>query len=111
MFITVGIPSSRRTAPTCRIAGCISGANMKTIPASRNEASIVATGTSIATPRASRTSALPHFVVNERLPCFAMRTPAPAATMAAAVEILKVAIAPPPVPHVSTSAIRVFSGK
>ena len=26
MFITVGTPSSRRTGPTCRIAGCIAGA-------------------------------------------------------------------------------------
>ena len=34
MFITVCTPSSRRTGPTCRIAGCMSGANMKTIPVS-----------------------------------------------------------------------------
>ena len=40
MFITVGMPSSRRTGPTCRIAGCISGANMKTMPASRSARSI-----------------------------------------------------------------------
>jgi hypothetical protein len=33
-----------------------------------------------------------------------MRTPAPAATSAAAVEMLKVVTAPPPVPQVSTSA-------
>ena len=43
------------------------------------------TGTSIATPSASSTSALPDFVVYERLPCFATRTPAPAARSAAAV--------------------------
>ena len=33
MFITVGMPSSRRIGPTCRMAGCISGANMNTMPA------------------------------------------------------------------------------
>ena len=51
---------------------------------------------------ASRTSALPHCVVNERLPCLATRTPAPATSSAAAVEMLKVLIVPPPVPQVST---------
>jgi len=40
--------------------------------------------------------------VNERLPCFATTAPAPAATSAAAVEMLKVDTAPPPVPQVST---------
>ena len=33
-FITVGIAISRRTGPTWRIAGCIVGANMNTMPAS-----------------------------------------------------------------------------
>jgi hypothetical protein len=40
--------------------------------------------------------------VNERLPCFATAAPAPAATNAAAVEMLKVETVPPPVPQVST---------
>ena len=76
MFMTVCTPSSRRTGATCRIAGCMSGANMNTIPASRSAAAMTFTGASIATPRASSTSALPHCVVNERFPCFATRTPA-----------------------------------
>ena len=60
----------------------------------------------IFTPRASMTSAEPHFEVTLRLPCFATRTPAPATTSAVAVEILKVPLASPPVPQVSTSASR-----
>jgi hypothetical protein len=71
---------------------------------SRSACSITSTGTSICTPSASRTSALPLNEVNDRLPCLAMRTPAPAASSAAAVEMLNVTSAPPPVPHVSTSS-------
>ena len=40
-------------------------------------------------------------LVAERLPCLATVTPAPAATMAAAVEMLKVLAPSPPVPQVS----------
>ncbi len=104
MFITVGMASSRRTGPTCRIAGCISGANMNTIPASRSARAITSGPTSIGTPSASSTSALPHCEVKDRLPCLATRTPSPAARSAAAVEMLKVPTAPPPVPQVSTSS-------
>ena len=43
------------------------------------------------TPSASKTSALPHWLETARLPCFATRTPAPASTIAAAVDTLKVA--------------------
>src|SRR2546422_3843541 len=52
------------------------------------------------TPSASSTSAEPHLDVNDRLPCLATTAPAPAATNAAAVEILKVETTPPPVPQV-----------
>ena len=58
------------------------------------------------TPRASITSAEPHFELMLRLPCLATRTPAPAVTKATAVEMLKVPEASPPVPQVSTSASR-----
>ena len=58
------------------------------------------------TPRASITSAEPHFEVMPRLPCLATRTPAPAIVSAVAVEILKVSLASPPVPQVSTRASR-----
>ena len=53
---------------------------------------------SMSTPSTSRTSALPQREVNERFPCLATGTPAPAATKAAAVEILNVVTLPPPVP-------------
>src|SRR5438128_248263 len=56
----------------------------------------------MAIPRASITSAEPHLEVKDRLPCLATVAPAPAATKAAAVEILNVVTAPPPVPQVST---------
>src|SRR5260221_265327 len=62
------------------------------------------------TPSASSTSALPDCEVNERLPCLATRAPAPAATNAAAVEMLKVVTLPPPVPQVSTSGFPSFVG-
>ena len=57
------------------------------------------------TPRASTTSADPHFELMLRLPCLATRTPAPAVTNAVAVEMLKVPLASPPVPLVSISRI------
>src|SRR3954464_13042873 len=77
---------------------------MNTIPASRSACSITGSGTSIDTPRASSTSALPQSEVKERFPCLAMRMPAPAASSAAAVEMLNVTRPPPPVPQVSTSS-------
>ena len=58
---------------------------------------------SMLTPAAWSTSALPEWLVPERLPCFAIRTPAPAAMRAAVVEMLKVPDTSPPVPAVSTS--------
>ena len=75
---------------------------MKTIPADSSARAITSCDTSMRTPRASRTSALPEREVNERLPCLAILAPAPAATKAAAVEMLNVVTAPPPVPQVST---------
>ena len=60
---------------------------------------------SIGTPSASSRSAEPERLVLERLPCFATAQPAPAATSAAAVEMLKVE-GPPPVPAVSTRPSR-----
>jgi len=55
----------------------------------------------MATPRASRTSALPHLLEMDRLPCLATFAPAPAATRADAVEMLNVPVPSPPVPQVS----------
>src|ERR1700674_4597270 len=55
----------------------------------------------MSTPSASSTSALPHRLDAARFPCFATGVPAPAATSAAAVEILNVPARSPPVPQVS----------
>src|SRR3989338_697401 len=54
------------------------------------------------TPKASKTSALPHFEDADLLPCLATFKSAPAKTNAAAVDMLKVPELSPPVPHVST---------
>ena len=62
----------------------------------------VPAGCVISIPSASRTSAEPEREVKLRFPCFATRTPAPATTKAAAVEMLSVPTRPPPVPQVST---------
>src|SRR6266446_7828852 len=59
---------------------------------------------SILTPSFSSTSAEPHSDDAARLPCLATRTPQAAATIAARVEMLKVASPSPPVPQVSRSA-------
>src|SRR5438132_9977923 len=58
----------------------------------------------ISRPSASITSALPQRLLAERFPCFAIFMPAPAATKAAAVEILNVPDPSPPVPQVSRTA-------
>src|ERR671910_920950 len=60
---------------------------------------------SMFTPSVSSTSAEPHLLVLERLPCLATAQPAAAATSAAAVEMLNVD-GPPPVPAVSTRSAR-----
>src|SRR5437667_7534282 len=57
-------------------------------------------------PSSSSTSALPDFDDTERLPCLAMRAPAAAATNIAAVDMLKVCDASPPVPTISSNRSR-----
>ena len=76
---------------------------MKMIPSSARISPIRSGVRSMRTPSASRTSADPLRDVKDRFPCLARRTPSPAATSAAAVEMLKVVTPPPPVPAVSTS--------
>ena len=99
----VVMPNVRRTGPTYRIAGCKRGANIKTIPTSSRISPILLGLRSISTPSASSTSALPLREVNDLFPCLAIGIPAPAATNAAAVEMLNVVTVPPPVPAVSTN--------
>ncbi len=75
---------------------------MNPIPISSIERATRSGARSIFAPSASSTSADPQRELTERLPCFATRTPAPAITNEAAVEILNVPAASPPVPAVST---------
>eukprot|EP00955_Chlamydomonas_euryale_P070003 360641-Chlamydomonas_euryale.AAC.4 len=51
----------------------------------------------------SSTSALPHRLDTERLPCLATFAPAAAATMLAPVEMLTLPMPSPPVPTMSTT--------
>ena len=81
-------PSSARTGAQCFIAGWCIGAHMKPTPASAMAREMVTGGTSSLTPSAVRTSEAPDSEETERLPCLAMGTPAPAATIAAQVETL-----------------------
>src|SRR5450756_1058447 len=97
----VAMPISRRTGATCFMARWWRGANIKPMPAAAMQRLTCSGAMSMATPSASRTSALPHLLVAERLPCLATVTPAPAATRAAAVEMLNVWAPSPPVPQVS----------
>ena len=60
----------------------------------------------VRTPRASRTSAEPERLETARLPCLATAAPAPAATKATVVEMLKVPEPSPPVPQVSSNGRR-----
>ena len=66
------------------------GANMKPIPICCTQALTCCGCKSSFTPSASSTSALPHLLDTERLPCLAIFTPALAATSAAGVDTLKV---------------------
>ena len=94
--------NSARAGWACFMAGCMSGANRNPIPISRIAWATRSGACDTWTPNCSRTSALPHCVENDRLPCLATRTPAPATTNAATVEILKVPPPSPPVPQVSS---------
>src|SRR5580698_10426588 len=90
MLKTVRTPRARRTGMTAFMAGCMAGAWRKAKRWARR-AWAAAVGVRLTgMPRASRTSAEPHWEVMARLPCLATEAPAAAATRAAAVEMLKV---------------------
>ncbi len=101
------MPSSVSGGSTLHITGWNSGAYRKLIPISSIIRSAAAGVRLMLTPSASKTSALPDRLEIERLPCFATGMPAAAATMATAVEILKVE-RPPPVPQVSIRSSDTF---
>ena len=101
--MAVGTPSSRRTGPVWRIAGWNTGAKQNPMPACSTDAATASGGRSIATPRASSTSAAPLADDAARLPCLTTGTPAAATTTAAIVEMLTVRAWSPPVPTTSTA--------
>ena len=103
MLNTVRIPISRRGPAANLMEGWNICANMNPMPTVSKHVLTPAGLRSILTPSASRTSALPVEPDIARLPCLATRTPAPAMTKAAVVEMLNVLEASPPVPAVSTS--------
>src|SRR5262245_10183400 len=80
------------------------------MPVSWASFSVAAGGRSMTTPRASRTSAAPHAEDAARLPCFATRAPAAAATIAPIVEMLTVRARSPPVPTRSVSLPGMLTG-
>ncbi len=61
-------------------------------------------------PSASSTSAEPAWLEAERLPCLTTRAPAPAATMAAIVEMFTLIERSPPVPTTSRARPGIASG-
>lgn len=109
MLNTVRMRISRRASMTNFMALCRRGAKQNPIPTSSMHRPTCSGGRSKRTPSASTTSALPHRLLTERLPCLATGMPAPATTNAVAVETLKVPVASPPVPQVSTSISRPVS--
>ena len=90
----------------CRMAEWCFGANMKPMPISSMHCATSAGERSRLTPAASSRSAAPEALETDRLPCLATLAPAPEATRAEAVEMLKVCTASPPVPTTSTSPRR-----
>ncbi len=73
------------------------------MPASSARAATRSGGRSSRTPSASSTSAEPDWDDAERLPCLTTRAPAPAATIAAIVEMFTDMERSPPVPTTSSS--------
>jgi len=73
------------------------------MPTASRQRPVAAASSSMRTPRCSSTSAPPKRPDAARLPCFATAAPAPAATSAAAVEMLNVLQPSPPVPQLSIS--------
>ena len=98
----VRTPSSLRTGAACFIDAWWLGANMKPMPVSARQLATCSGVRSMQAPSASSTSALPELDETLRPPCLATRAPAAAATSIAAVEMLKLCAASPPVPHRST---------
>ncbi len=103
MLNVVLMPSSRRGTAAWRMAGWKAAEKQKVMPASTPTSATRAGGRSSLIPSASRTSAEPDCDEAERLPCLATGAPAPAATIAAIVEMFTDIERSPPVPTTSSS--------
>ena len=110
MLKTVRSPRSLRVTAAKRNDGWKIGAKRKPMPAPSTQRATPSGARSIFTPSFSSTSAEPQSDEAARLPCLATRAPHAADTMAARVEMLKVARPSPPVPHVSSSAPSTWIG-
>mmetsp|Transcript_5710 Transcript_5710/g.16063 ORF Transcript_5710/g.16063 Transcript_5710/m.16063 type:complete len:281 (-) Transcript_5710:298-1140(-) len=99
----VRTPNRFRTGATKRMAGWLTGANMKAMPHCSTHLTTSAGFRSALTPRASRTSALPHALETLRLPALATVQPHAAASTTLAVDMLMVSAPSPPVPTMSSA--------
>mmetsp|Transcript_13536 Transcript_13536/g.32116 ORF Transcript_13536/g.32116 Transcript_13536/m.32116 type:complete len:262 (+) Transcript_13536:378-1163(+) len=103
MLKHVRMPRRFLTGPTKRMAGWLTGANMKAMPHFSTHLVTSAGGRLATTPSASRTSALPHALDTERFPALATVQPQAAASTTLAVEMLMVSAPSPPVPTMSSA--------
>mmetsp|Transcript_13263 Transcript_13263/g.25422 ORF Transcript_13263/g.25422 Transcript_13263/m.25422 type:complete len:406 (-) Transcript_13263:86-1303(-) len=103
MLKAVRTPRDLRTGTTARITGWYRGAYMNPTLVLATHLAMDSGPSSTATPSASSTSALPHMLDTERLPCLATFAPAAAARMAEPVEMLTEPIPSPPVPAMSST--------
>ncbi len=97
----VAMPSSRRGVAEWRMAGWKAAEKQKVMPTSSASRATRSAVRSRRMPSASSTSADPAWLEAERLPCLTTRAPAPAATIAAIVEMLTLIDRSPPVPTTS----------
>src|SRR3972149_851897 len=98
------MPISLRTGAAYFIAPWSMGAKRNPMPASLMHCSTLETSASMLTPSARSTSALPLLEDTDLLPSLATGPPAAEETNAAAVDMLNVMEASPPVPHVSITS-------
>jgi hypothetical protein len=98
----VPMASSRRGTAAWRSAGWNAAAKQKVIPTCSARRATWSGGRSSRMPSASSTSAEPAWLEADRLPCLTTRAPAPAATIAAMVEMFTLIDRSPPVPTTSS---------
>ena len=103
MLNVVPMPSSLRAGPAKRRAGWNVLAKQNVMPASSATSATRSAGRSSRMPSTRSTSADPDWELADTLPCLTTLAPAPAATIAAIVEMLTDIERSPPVPTTSSS--------